>query len=69
MSIPDVHNTCPTCSGQRDEENLCTTCMDTGALPLRGIAKILKHVVDEQASQREDLTSALTAIWNKVKDL
>jgi len=29
----------------------------------------LDNIIAEQASQREDLTTALTQIWNKVKDL
>ncbi len=29
----------------------------------------LDSIIAEQASQREDLTAALSQIWNKVKDL
>jgi len=36
--------------------NKCLTCK-------------VDSIIAEQASQREDLTAALTQIWNKVKDL
>jgi len=47
--------------------------MGTGATPVNGINSFFKEqfsaIRSEQASQREDLTNALSAIWNKVKDL
>jgi hypothetical protein len=54
----------------------CPDCLGTGALPIIGQVKVQKEtfrkldlVIAEQASQRVDLTAALTAIWDKVKNL
>lgn len=73
MPIED-NNTCLTCSGSgKNGDGFCTDCMGTGATPVNGINSFFKEqfsaIRSEQASQREDLTNALSAIWNKVKDL
>ena len=36
---------------------------------LLALIETISEIKVEQASQREDLTAALTQIWNKVKDL
>jgi len=51
--------TCPRCNGEGK--------VTIGELPT--IEDKLDSVMAEQVSQREDLTAALTQIWNKVKDL
>ena len=74
---------CPDCHGVPDDSTLCLTCMNQGVLPVRGarleaqmilqgqgdLSDKLDDIIAEQASQREDLTTALTQIWNKVKNL
>lgn len=62
---------CSTCNGEAValDGTFCPDCMGTGAQPVFGTAKILKDIQAEQASQRTDLTTALEAIWNKVKNL
>uniref|UniRef100_A0A6M3LDL0 Uncharacterized protein n=1 Tax=viral metagenome TaxID=1070528 RepID=A0A6M3LDL0_9ZZZZ len=62
-------STCPICSGVVDPDVICPECLGQGSLPIRGVRKVLKGIINEQVSQREDLTAALQAIWNKVKDL
>lgn len=47
---------------------MCPDCLGGGSLPLRGLPEAVKNIVDEQFALREDLTEALTKIWNKVKD-
>jgi hypothetical protein len=62
------------CNGSGQiEDILCVVCMGSGAIPLRGLPRWFKETIGsiatEQAAQRVDLTAALTAIWNKVKNL
>lgn len=61
---------CPTCSGagRLADAVMCPDCLGGGSLPLRGLPEAVKNIVDEQFALREDLTEALTKIWNKVKD-
>jgi len=74
MSSPE---TCTTCGGTSFVGGeMCPACFGTGTLPLKGalaqgslVLDKLNSIIAEQASQREDLTTALTQIWNKVKDL
>jgi len=53
----------------------CDTCKGTGLVDGPDIPIIddmddkLDSIIAEQASQRVDLTAALSQIWNKVKDL
>ena len=63
--------TCSTCGGDGySNGGLCASCYGTGALPVKSkLLLLLKQIIDEQASQREDLTNALAAIWDKVKTL
>ena len=75
--MPDVIYTCTTCDGATTvDEYVCPDCLGSGALPIIGRDVVFKtflvklnSIIDEQASAREDLTAALTQIWNKVKDL
>ena len=70
-------STCSTCDGTGlSGADPCSVCIGIGALPLFGhnllfkfLLSKLEVIIAEQASQREDLTAALTQIWNKVKDL
>jgi DnaJ-class molecular chaperone len=69
-----VSNTCSTCSGSGFiNGEVCSVCFGAGAVPAAGMPKLLietlNRIVAEQAAQRIDLTAALTAIYNKVKDL
>lgn len=59
-------------------EDPCTVCGGDGVVSLAHIVvdpgmdvleSMLSNIIAEQASQREDLTAALTQIWNKVKNL
>ena len=70
--------TCATCEGDgKSNGDICPECLGSGATPLidkgsllaKAIVSRLDSIIAEQASQREDLTAALTQIWNKVKDL
>lgn len=68
--------TCTRCNGtgiDPDTEETCLTCGGTGESKTYNNWRIVLHQLDsiiaEQASQREDLTAALEAIWNKVKNL
>lgn len=73
----DTIYTCTTCNGQMYVDGkICSECFGSGSLPLVGNVGILKimsdklnDVIAEQSAQRTDLTTALTAIWNKVKNL
>lgn len=70
---------CNMCGGDgldaRQEYGICHHCDGTGIVLSGEIAEIddinakVNDIIAEQASQREDLTAALTQIWNKVKDL
>jgi len=53
-------NICPSCDGARYKEH---------EIDLEALQDQIDSIIAEQASQREDLTAALTQIWNKVKDL
>ena len=72
-----VPNTCLDCSGSGySNQGICTSCYGGGSLPVVGHLVLFKQlmanldvIIAEQASQREDLTAALTRIWNKVKGL
>ena len=59
--------------GPVDEEPaICGDCAGSGYKTwgvLDDVDEKLDAIIAEQASQREDLTTALTQIWNKVKDL
>jgi len=78
--MPEV-STCSNCGGNGvKDESLCPVCFGIGSLPAIGIFPLLGKklfdleskldaIITEQISQREDLTAALTQIWNKVKDL
>ena len=73
--------TCSVCGGTGIVDgDICTNCMHTGVTPIRGKVALTRKklfdiedkndsIIAEQASQRTDLTAALTQIWNKVKDL
>jgi DnaJ-class molecular chaperone len=72
--MPAQSNTCTTCNGSGQiGDTICSACMGSGAIPLRGMSKWFKEtlsaIATEQAAQRVDLTTALAAIWNKVKNL
>lgn len=75
--MPDIVYTCTTCDGSATVGgSICQECLGTGAIPVGGQLRVYKKILEnsntiiaEQASQREDLTTALTQIWNKVKDL
>lgn len=69
---------CSTCGGDGlDGVNVCLTCFGSGATPVMdknallfsSILSKLDAVIAEQASIRDDLTTAIAAIWNKVKNL
>jgi len=70
-SMADPIFSCTTCNGagRVADDVICPDCLGGGSLPLRGMPEMLKSIIDEQASQRTELTQALQAIWNKVKDL
>jgi len=61
----------PAATGQGDACVICdeTGYMDVGIIDISDVTDKLDSIIAEQASQREDLTAALTQIWNKVKDL
>lgn len=65
---PLVDRPCPVCygSGEIEEVHGGAKGAEIIALVLLGL---VRDIITEQASQREDLTAALEAIWNKVKDL
>lgn len=80
--MPDpTPSTCETCGGNGyQDSDLCPTCLGGGMSPVTGQLLLFKtlfstletradEIIAEQAAQREDLTNALTQIWNKVKDL
>jgi len=78
--MPDpvlIGNKCLTCKGDGVVDGaFCYSCIGTGyrlsvaeAIFFKGISDKVDSIIAEQASQREDLTAALTQIWNKVKDL
>ncbi len=86
MSEEIVISTCETCSGDGTvgaENEICSECLGTGALPLKGQIQVLKKsitkvdelevkidaIIAEQALLRVDLTAGLLKIWDKVKDL
>jgi DnaJ-class molecular chaperone len=58
--------TCPRCNGSG---RLICDWIQLGMVERDALSLKLDAIVAEQASQREDLTNALTQIWNKVKDL
>lgn len=74
-NIIKLKEVCSVCrgSGQMPKENICPSC--DGArykeheIDLEALQDQIDSIIAEQASQREDLTAALTQIWNKVKDL
>jgi len=70
--------TCSQCNGIgkiNDPEVDCPQCRGMGEYEtdwvgvLRQLEPKLETIITEQISQREDLTVALTKIWDKVKDL
>ena len=59
--------TCTACNGSGEIDGvLCQSCFGQGTFPLKDI---IPQILKELADMRADLTTALTAIWNKVKDL
>ena len=74
-------NPCIQCNGTGEIDGefhyLCLGTGKTGGYALTIFLKTfyddvmdkLDAIIAEQASQREDLTAALTQIWDKVKDL
>lgn len=56
---------CPDCNGWGEKSDLFNALK----AKLDDIEDKVNEVQAEQASQREDLTAALTQIWNKVKNL
>ena len=74
--MANITTVCNVCGGDgiqwRDTDgeggHECTHCGGTGIVNI-GSVDALDTIVAEQASQRADLTAALTQIWNKVKDL
>jgi hypothetical protein len=67
--MADIIYTCGMCGGEgRQNGTVCPDCLGAGSLPLRGMPEILHAIQTEQANLREDLTRALQAIWDKVKD-
>lgn len=78
-----VSNLCGACSGTGFiNGEKCIPCLGTGYVSTTGINirllsvyngisganSKLDSIIAEQASQRVDLTAALTAIWNKVNE-
>ena len=57
---------CPKCAGAGRIESGQVDDIET---TFSNVLDKLDTIVVEQISQREDLTAALTQIWNKVKDL
>lgn len=55
-------SSCPECNGDKYVDSRMQ--VDFG-----NIVDKLDAIITEQASQRVDLTAALTQIWNRVKDL
>ena len=85
MSVVEIYKMCEGCRGDgivqkygRDPYT-CPDCGGSGrifladsmdlATILNSITGQVDAVIAEQISQREDLTAALSQIWNKVKDL
>ena len=73
--MADITIPCHACTGTGTHLDIlgnpgvaCATCSGSGGL-IVGTCAILDEIVAEQASQRVDLTAALTQIWDKVKDL
>lgn len=75
-----IKKSCPVCQGSGSipaatgQGDACVICDETGyveigEIDVSDITDKLDAIIAEQASQREDLTTALTQIWNKVKDL
>jgi len=70
-----LKQTCSVCrgSGHTPAQNICPCCDGLGCLEheidLEALQSQIDEIQVEQASQRTDLTAALTQIWNKVKDL
>ena len=77
-----LKHTCGNCNGTGeigDPPIQCGSCGGTGELywghadtimaEFNEVDAKLDSIIAEQASQRADLTAALTQIWNKVKDL
>lgn len=62
--IPDI--TCPDCDGEAKLPFAEIEDIDTR---LTDIKDRIDSIIAEQASQRTDLTAALDAIWDKVKNL
>jgi len=74
-------NKCLTCQGNGSIEGVfCHSCLGTGYRASIAENIFLKKIYDdvteksdaiiaEQAAQRADLTTTLTKIWNKVKDI
>jgi len=68
--------TCNHCLGTGKEPDSpevdCLVCGGTGEIVAcfyGGTLAKLDAIIAEQASIRDDLTTAIAAIWNKVKDL
>jgi len=57
--------------GTLGENNSCPKCDGSGVIEYDAseVETKLDAIIAEQASQREDLTTALNQIWNKIKDL
>ena len=73
---PELTIECPECRGvgQRETDwvgtiNQLRKLVDEAEPILKSIEPKIDDIIAEQASQRIDLTAALTQIWNKVKDL
>jgi len=68
--------TCARCDGTGIDpitSGSCPACGGSGQIEITGEWDMIQHKVDsiiaEQTALRQDLTSALTKIWNKVKDM